>query len=116
GAAGVGGAGHGGACFALAAAGPGGQPGLRRDDGGGPEPERGVLRGHRGVPGAAEKHQAAMIALLSYLVFLTAGHTTLEQLGRLASADPGLGLYGSGQAGVLGIQTVDMGVTGGILL
>ena len=63
-----------------------------------------------------EKHQAAMIALLSYLVFLTAGHTTLEQLGRLASADPGLGLYGSGQAVVLGIQTVDMGVTGGILL
>ena len=30
-----------------------------------------------------EKHQAAIIALLSYLIFLTAGHTTLEQLGRL---------------------------------
>ena len=57
-----------------------------------------------------------MIALLSYLVFLTAGHTTLQQLGRLAAADPTLGLYGSGQAVVLGIQTVDMGVTGGVLL
>lgn len=63
-----------------------------------------------------EKHQAGMIALLSYLVFLTAGHTTLEQMGSLASADPSVGLYGSGQAVVLGIQTVDMGVTGGILL
>lgn len=63
-----------------------------------------------------EKHQAAIIGLLSYLVFLTAGHTTLEQLGLLAAADPNLGLYGTGQASVLGIQTVDMGVTGGILL
>ena len=63
-----------------------------------------------------DKHQAGMIALLSYLVFLTAGHTTLQQLGRLAAADPTLGLYGSGQAVVLGIQTVDMGVTGGVLL
>ena len=63
-----------------------------------------------------EKQQAAIIALLSYLVFLTAGHTTLEQLGLLAASDPGFGLYGTGQATVLGIQTVDMGVTGGVLL
>ena len=63
-----------------------------------------------------EKHQAGMIALLAYLVFLTAGHTTLEQTGRLAAADPALGLYGTGQAVVLGIQTVDMGVTGGVLM
>ena len=63
-----------------------------------------------------EKHQAGMIALLSYLTFLTTGHTTLEKLGRLAQADPFIGLYGSGQAAVLGIQTVDMGVTGGVLI
>ena len=63
-----------------------------------------------------EKQQAAIIALLSYLVFLTAGHTTLEQMGRLAAPDPALGMYGTGQAVVLGIQTMDMGVTGGILL
>lgn len=63
-----------------------------------------------------DKHQAALIAFLAYLVFLTAGHTTLEQLGRLAAADPMVGLTGTGQAAVLGIQTVDMGVTGGILL
>ena len=49
-------------------------------------------------------------------MFLTAGHTTLEQMGRLAAPDPALGMYGTGQAVVLGIQTVDMGVTGGILL
>ena len=64
----------------------------------------------------SDKHQAALIAFLSYLVFLTAGHTTLEQLGLLAADDPSFGLYGTGQASVLGIQTVDMGVTGGILL
>ena len=63
-----------------------------------------------------EKHQAAVIALLSYLVFLTAGHSTLAARGMLAAADGALGLYGSGQAVVLGIQTVDMGVTGGILV
>ena len=63
-----------------------------------------------------DKHQAALIAFLSYLVFLTAGHTVLEQLGQLAEAAPGLGLYGTGQATVLGIQTVDMGVTGGVIL
>ena len=56
-----------------------------------------------------EKQQAAIIALLSYLVFLTAGHTTLEQMGRLAAPDPALGMYGTGQAVVLGIQTMDMG-------
>src|SRR5699024_10537437 len=63
-----------------------------------------------------DKHQGGMSALLSDVVFLTAGHTPLQQLGRLAAADPTLGLYGSGQAVVLGIQTVDMGVTGGVLL
>ena len=63
-----------------------------------------------------DKHQAALIALLSYLVFLTAGHTVLEQTGRLAAAGGPLGLYGTGQAVVLGIQTIDMGVTGGIVL
>ncbi len=62
------------------------------------------------------KQQAAMIALLSYLIFLAVGHTTLEELGRLAPSDPAIGLYGTGQASVLGIQTVDMGAAGGILL
>ena len=62
------------------------------------------------------KQQAAIIALMSYFMYLTAGNVTLTQLGLLAEADPMVGLYGTGQATVFGIQTVDMGVFGGILL
>lgn len=62
------------------------------------------------------KHQAAIIALMAYLMYLTAGNATLVQLGRLAQPDPMLGLYGTGQTMVLGIQTTDMGVFGGVLL
>lgn len=63
-----------------------------------------------------EKHQAAFIALMSYLVYLTAGNVTLTELGLLAQPDGLTGLYGAGQTSVLGIQTVDTGVFGGILL
>ena len=63
-----------------------------------------------------EKHQAALIALMSYLVFLAAGNAALQELGRLAQPDALTGLTGTGQAVVLGIQTVDMGVSGGVLL
>ena len=62
------------------------------------------------------KQQAAIIALMSYLMYLTAGNVTLTQLGMLAEADPLVGLYGTGQSTVFGIQTVDMGVFGGIIL
>lgn len=62
------------------------------------------------------RHQAAIIALMSYLMYLTAGNVTLTQLGMLASADPLVGLYGTGQSTVFGIQTVDMGVFGGVIL
>ena len=34
-----------------------------------------------------EKQEAALLALMAYLVFLTANHTTLELLDRLAEAD-----------------------------
>ena len=63
-----------------------------------------------------EKQQAALVALMSYLVFLEAGHTGLVQSGTLADASGLTGLYGTGQTTVLGIQTMDMGVAGGILL
>ena len=63
-----------------------------------------------------EKHQAAFIALMSYLVYLTAGNVTLTELGLLAQPDGLTGLYGAGQTSVLGIQTVDTGVFGGVLL
>lgn len=62
------------------------------------------------------KHQAAIIGLMSYFMYLTAGNVTLTQLGMLAEPDPMVGLYGTGQSTVFGIQTVDMGVFGGILL
>ena len=63
-----------------------------------------------------EKHQAAFIALMSYLVYLTAGNVTLTELGLLAQPDALTGLYSAGQTMVLGIQTVDTGVFGGVLL
>lgn len=63
-----------------------------------------------------DKQQAAIIALMSYLMYLTAGNITLTQLGMLAESDPMLGLYGTGQSTVFGIQTIDMGVFGGIIL
>ena len=63
-----------------------------------------------------EKHQAGFIALMSYLVYLTAGNVTLEELGMLAQPDGLTGLYSAGQTMTLGIQTVDTGVFGGILL
>lgn len=63
-----------------------------------------------------EKHHAAIIAFLSYLIFLTANNLMLESMGQLAEADPMLGLFGSGQANVLGIQVLDTGVFGGIFL
>ena len=62
------------------------------------------------------KQQAGFIALMSYFMYLTAGNITLTQLGMLAEADPLVGLYGTGQTTVFGIQSIDMGVFGGILL
>lgn len=63
-----------------------------------------------------EKQEAALLALMAYLVFLTANHTTLEILGRLAESDGLTGLAATGQTSILGIQVMDTGVTGGILL
>lgn len=63
-----------------------------------------------------EKHQAGFIALMSYLIYLTAGNVTLTELGMLAQPDGLTGLYASGQTTVLGIQTVDTGVFGGVVL
>lgn len=63
-----------------------------------------------------QKHQAALIALMGYLVYLIAGNVGLNQHGLLADPNELNGLYGTGQTMVLGIQTMDMGVTGGLLL
>ncbi|MCF0112322.1 MAG: PTS transporter subunit EIIC [Erysipelotrichaceae bacterium] len=72
--------------------------------------------GIAGVLARKDKQQAAFIALMSYLMFLTANNVTLTTLGMLKEQQPLIGLYGTGQSTVLGIQVVDMGVFGGIIL
>ena len=72
-----------------------------------------------GIPAAlakGDKHRAGLIGFLSYLVYLTTSNQLLTFTGKMADAGGMLGLIGTGQANVLGIQVVDMGVFGGILL
>lgn len=66
--------------------------------------------------GKKDKQQAAMIGLLSYFMFLTANNITLKTFGMLAEPTKMLGLVGTGQASVLGIQVLDTGVFGGTIL
>ena len=63
-----------------------------------------------------EKHQAAILAFISLLTFLTANNVTLEFLGELADPQGMLGLVGTGQNTVLGMQVLDTGVFSGIIL
>lgn len=63
-----------------------------------------------------EKHSAAVIGLLSYLVFLTANNVSLKTFERIITPNEFTGLAGSGQAEVLGFQVLDMGVFSGIIL
>lgn len=62
------------------------------------------------------KHHAAIISFISYIIFLTANNVSLETFDRLADPDPMLGLFGTGQGTVLGIQVLDTGVFSGIIL
>lgn len=71
-----------------------------------------------GIAGAVakrDKGHASLIGLMSYFLFLNANKITLEFFGKLAEMGP-MGLYGTGQATVLGIQVLDMGVFGGIFM
>ena len=68
------------------------------------------------VRAKTEKQEAALLALMAYLVFLTANHTALEALGLLAQPNGMTGLAGTGQTTILGIQVVDTGVASGIVL
>lgn len=63
-----------------------------------------------------EKHSAAIIGLISYIVFLTANNISLKTFDMIATPKEQLGLFGTGQAEVLGIQVLDMGVFSGIIL
>ena len=72
-----------------------------------------------GIPAALakrEKHQAGLIGFMSYLIYLKTSNVMLTQMGKLAEPSAMLGLFGTGQAEILGIQVVDMSVFGGILL
>ena len=72
-----------------------------------------------GIPAALakrDKHQAGLIGFMSYLIYLKTSNLMLVETGKLAEASGMLGLFGTGQASILGIQVVDMSVFGGILL
>ncbi len=72
-----------------------------------------------GIAGAMAKKNkghAALIALMAYFLFLEANNITLNATGSLADASGMLGLTGTGQSTVLGIQVLDTGVFGGIIL
>ncbi len=72
-----------------------------------------------GLPAALaknEKHKAALIGFMTYLMYLVSSNTLLTLTGALAEEQPMLGLFGTGQAKILGIQCVDMSVFGGIIL
>lgn len=60
-----------------------------------------------------QKTDAAVIGIVSFLVFLVADNYWLQLTGRLIDSDV---LTGTGQGMVLGIQVVDMGVFGGIII
>lgn len=63
-----------------------------------------------------DKHHAALIGLMSYLMYLVASNTILTMNATLADATGAFGLMGSGQSEILGIQNVDMNVFGGIIV
>lgn len=71
-----------------------------------------------GIAGAMakkDKGHASLIGLMSFFMFLNANNITLNFFQKLA--EPGaLGLYGTGQTTVMGIQVLDTGVFGGILI
>lgn len=71
-----------------------------------------------GIAGAMAKksrQHACLIALMIYFVFLNANNITLTETGRLAEMGA-LGLIGTGQTTIFGIQVLDMGVFSGIIL
>lgn len=72
-----------------------------------------------GIPAAMakkDKHHAGIIGLMSYLMYLTTSNVLLSTMGQLAEPNEMIGLVGTGQTEILGIQCVDMSVFGGIIL
>lgn len=72
-----------------------------------------------GIAGAMakkDKGHATLIGLMSFFLFLNANNIMLSSMGMLAEPNEMLGLTGTGQGEVLGIQVLDMGVFGGIII
>lgn len=72
-----------------------------------------------GIPASLakkDKHHAAIIGFMSYWMYLKTSNVLLSYMGQLAEKNALLGLVGTGQAEILGIQCVDMSVFGGIIL
>ncbi len=72
-----------------------------------------------GIAGAMAKKNkghASLIALMSFFLFLEANNITLSATDALAEASGMLGLTGTGQSTVMGIQVLDTGVFGGIII
>lgn len=63
-----------------------------------------------------EKHQAGLIALMSYVIFLKSNNIVLEFRDALVVPDEMIGLFGTGQTTVLGLQVTEMGVFSGIII
>ena len=63
-----------------------------------------------------KKGDAAILGIASLMVFLFANHTWLDWNGLLAEPVEDLGLAGTGQSTIMGLQVVDMGVFMGVLL
>lgn len=72
-----------------------------------------------GIAGAMAKKNkghASLIGLMVYFLFLKAMNITLTYTGMLAEPSEFLGLTGTGQSEVMGIQVLDTGVFAGIIL
>ena len=60
--------------------------------------------GAAAVRAKTQKQEAALLALMAYLVFLTANHTALDALGLLADPNGLTGLAATGQTTILGFR------------
>jgi PTS system arbutin-like IIC component len=63
-----------------------------------------------------KKAEAALVSLMSYLIFLSANSTFLQLAGKVIKGDTAADLYGTGQTVYLGFHITDMGVFIGIIL
>jgi PTS system arbutin-like IIC component len=63
-----------------------------------------------------KKAEAALVALMSYLIFLSANSTFLALSGKVIKGNTAADLYGTGQTIYLGFHITDMGVFIGIVL